>query len=258
MTRILLINPNTSQATTELMVAIAQSAVSDYVGADDARSDHVGSDDVSSDQVGSHHAGSGHVGSNHAEAGCTRVIGATARHGAAMIVDAATLAAAAEEVVELGLRFGRDVSGIIVSAFGDPGLVCLRRKVAVPVVGIAEAAMREAAGNARRFGIATVTPDLVGPIDDRAAALGLGHLYTGIRLTSGDPAALAADPDRLVRALADAVRRCIRDDKAEAVVIGGGPLGDAATVLASCFAVPVIAPIPAAVRRLMALLGNRS
>jgi allantoin racemase len=242
MTRILLINPNTSQATTDMMVAIAQAALSDY-----ARAGYAGSDCAGFD-----YAGSDRVGSDRADC----VIGATARHGPPMIVDAAALTAAAAEVVDLGVRFGRDVSGMIVSAFGDPGLACLRREVAVPVVGIAEAAMLEAAGATRRFGIATVTPDLVVPIDARATALGLGHLYTGIRLTAGDPAALAADPDRLVTALADAVQCCIRDDKAEAVVIGGGPLGAAATVLASRFAVPVIAPIPAAVRRLMALLGR--
>jgi Asp/Glu/hydantoin racemase len=75
-------------------------------------------------------------------------------------------------------------------------------------------------------------------------------MYTGIRLTDGDPRALAAEPDKLTAALGVAVQRCI-DDGAQAVIIGGGPLGQAALALTGRFSVPVIAPIPAAVRLLL-------
>jgi Asp/Glu/hydantoin racemase len=182
MTRILLINPNTSQATTDMMVRIAQSAASNDI----------------------------------------EIIGATAQHGPSMIVDPAALAASAPQVVEIGSGRAKDVSGIIISAFGDPGIGDLRRAVSVPVVGIAEAAMLAASANGRRFGVATTTPGLVASIDARAAELGLARLYSGTRLTSGDPLKLAADPDRLVEALRQAVSACIELDKAEAVIIGGG------------------------------------
>jgi len=182
------------------------------------------------------------------------IIGATAERGVPMILDAEALAASSRAVLQMGLRPGRSVAGIIVSAFGDPGVDSLRSRVGVPVVGIAQAAMLEAAGRDRRFGVATVTPGLVGSIDGRAAELRLGHLYTGTRLTPGNPLELATHPDWLVEALGWAVDRCIQDDGAEAVAIGGGPLGDAAAALAPRFSVPVIAPIPAAVRLLMAML----
>ncbi len=214
MTQILLINPNTSQATTDMMVAIARSAAP----------------------------------------GGIEVIGATAERGVPMILDAEALAASSQGVLEMGLRLGRSVAGIIVSAFGDPGVGCLRSRVGIPVVGIAQAAMLEAVGKGRRFGVATVTPGLVGSIDGRAAELGLGHLYTGTRLTPGDPLELTTHPDRLLEALVLAVDRCIREDGAEAVAIGGGPLGDAAAALAPRFSIPVIAPIPAAVRLLIGML----
>jgi Asp/Glu/hydantoin racemase len=122
------------------------------------------------------------------------------------------------------------------------------------VVGIAEAAMLEASDKGRRFGVATTTPKLVASIDARAAELGLAQLYTGTRLTSEDPNKLVADPGRLVEALRQAVSACIALDKAEAVIIGGGPLGNAATALTPMFSIPVIAPIPAAVHRLIELL----
>ena len=218
MKQVLLINPNTSGETTAMMVAIARTCVPDDVA----------------------------------------VIGATATRGPAMITTAAALAAAADEVVEIGIREGGGASGIIVGAFGDPGLAALKRIVSIPAVGICEAAMIEAAAGGRRFGVATVTPDLAEPITERARDLGLAHLFTGIRLTPGDPVALASDPVRLQQCLAEAVATCFDDDRAEAVIIGGGPLGQAATALAQSFRQPVIAPIPSAVRRLLTVLEKPS
>ena len=217
MTRILLINPNTSRATTDRMIAIAQATAPSGVD----------------------------------------VAGVTAQHGVKMIVDPAALAAAGEEVVAMGLAAGAAVAGIVVSAFGDPGMIELRSRLAIPVVGIAEAALQEAAHGGRRFGIATVTPALVAGIDAYVASLGLHPLYTGTRLTSGDPVPLTADPARLLEALTQAVATCVQQDGAEAVVIGGGPLADAATALASRFATPIIAPVPAAIRRMIAMLPDR-
>ena len=207
MTRILLINPNTSEKTTAQMVAIAA-----------------------------------------AEAGGATVTGATAARGPAMILRNAELTAAASEVVALGLARAGEVDGIIVGAFGDPGLAELRAAVCVPVAGIAVASMLAAAEGGRRFGVATTTPALVDAIAQRADQLGLASLYTGIRLTEGDPMVLVADPPRLVEALAAAVRLSVEEDGAEAVVIGGGPLGEAAIALAPRFATPIVAPIPAAIR----------
>jgi len=85
-------------------------------------------------------------------------------------------------------------------------------------------------------------------------ALGLLGLYAGTRLTQGDPRELAAEPQALEDALARAVQRCIDEDGAQAVIIGGGPLGQAALALAPRFGVPVIAPISAAMRQLCARL----
>jgi Asp/Glu/hydantoin racemase len=212
--RILLINPNSSRDTTAMMVRIARASVPDGID----------------------------------------VVGATATRAPAMIVTPQALATAAEEVVEIGWREADNVGGIIVGAFGDPGLATLQQSVSIPVAGICEAAMREAAAGGRRFGVATVTPELAAAIEDRARALGLLPLYAGIRLTSGDPLVLAADPTRLEQALAHAVAECFDRDRAEAVIIGGGPLGQAAAALGRSFARPVVAPVPAAVRRLVAMM----
>lgn len=216
--RILLINPNSNEATTAMMVAIAKSA-----------------------------AGAG-----------LDVVGATATRAPQMIVSAEALDAAAREVEEIALARCGECDGIIVSAFGDPGLAGIKTTLNLPAVGIGESAMREAAENGRRFGVATTTPLLEAKIDALPEALGLRSHYTGTRFADGDPEALMRDPRRLRSALAGAVEACIGHDGAEAVIIGGGPLGEAARELQPMFTVPIIAPIPSAVARIIRLIAARA
>lgn len=181
--------------------------------------------------------------------------GAEASRGPPMIVDPAALAAAAEEVVRIGAAAAGTVDGIVVAAFGDPGLASLRRLVPIPVVGIGEAAINEAAQDGRRFGIATTTPALVPAIAALVEALGCGSGFTGVRVPDAEPLRLAANPAAQDRALAEAATRCIEEDGAESVVIGGGPLSSSAARLRAVFAVPIIEPVPAGLRRLLRKLG---
>lgn len=184
------------------------------------------------------------------------IAGFTATQGPAMILDEAALLASAGEVVRIGLSQAANARAIIVGAFGNPGAEQLRRALAIPVVGIGEAAMLEAAAGGRRFGVATSTAGLADSIAAGAARLGLTALFTGVRLTDGEPLALAADPAGLERALALAVERAVGIDGAQAVAIGGGPFAEAAAALQARLGLPVIAPVPAAVRRVLAELAG--
>jgi Asp/Glu/hydantoin racemase len=180
--------------------------------------------------------------------------GMTAQFGEPLITDEAQLALAATAVVALAPRLGPDLAGVIVSAFGDPGASDLRSLIDVPVVGIGEAALREAAGGARRFCVATTTFALANSIDRRVAQLGLDANYTGVVLTQGDAVAVTSDPARLETELASAIEGAIRRLGIEAVVIGGGPLSEAAKLMQVRFPIAVIEPIAAAVRELLRLI----
>ena len=205
--RLLLVNPNTNAATTALMVRIAQGA---------------------------------------APAGVT-IEGATAASGAPLILDPAMLATAAQAVQALvAVTDLTPFAGVIVAAFGDPGLAATRALTALPVTGIAEAAMAEAAEHGR-FAIVTTTPLLAGAIGDRAAAYGHGDAFAGVWLTEGDAGALMAEPGRLEAALEAAIRRAMAEAAPDAVIIGGGPLAAAAAALRPRLPVPIIEPVPAAV-----------
>jgi len=211
---VLLINPNTSHETTAMMHRLARAALPD---AFELRS-------------------------------------VTALHGAPMITTDAELATSVEEVLALGLRHAGAVDAIVIAAFGNPGLALLRAEVRLPVVGIGEAAMREAAREGRRFGVATTTPGLEASIAASVAALGLTACFTGSRIPDADPLALARQPASQDESLARAVQNCISLDRADAVVIGGGPLSGSADRIAPRFGVPVISPVAAAMRDVASLL----
>jgi Asp/Glu/hydantoin racemase len=205
MRTLILINPNTSQRTTDAMLQIAREAAGDWT-----------------------------------------IAGFTAPFGAPLITDEAALEEAARAVESLAPRLGK-TAGVIVAAFGDPGLALLRSNLAMPVTGIAEAGMAEAAAGGRRFAVVTTTPDLVASIARAAAGYGHAGRFAGTYLTPGDPVAVMAEQIRLVEALDAACRRAIRDG-AEAVVIGGGPLAVAARALAGTLDAELVEPLLAAVR----------
>ncbi|WP_239519851.1 aspartate/glutamate racemase family protein, partial [Stenotrophomonas maltophilia] len=73
----------------------------------------------------------------------------------------------------------KGLNGVIVSAFGAPALQNLRQHMTVPVTGIAEAGMAEAAAGGRRFAVVTTTPNLVTSIAGLAERYGHGPAFLG-------------------------------------------------------------------------------
>jgi Asp/Glu/hydantoin racemase len=174
------------------------------------------------------------------------ITGFTAAFGEPLITDEGSLATSARAVLALApMLAGFD--GVVIAAFGDPALAELRRRLEIPVTGIAEAGMGEAAMGGRPFAVATTTPRLAASIGRAAETHGFGPLFRGTFVTPGDPATVMADPQGLVAALEAACRAAIAAGAA-AVVIGGGPLAVAARALAGRIGIALIEPVPAAVR----------
>ena len=207
-TRFALINPNTNAAATSAMVEIAREAAG-------------------------------------AEA---EIEGFSAPFGASLITTPAALAEAAKAVLSLAGSLRGRFDGVLVSAFGDPALEALRALMDCPATGIAEAGMAAAGADGRPFAVVTTTPHLADSIADLALRYGHEKSYRGIRLTEGDPAIVHADTDRLLAALEAACLKAIAELGAEAIVIGGGPLARAARHLKTRFSVPIIEPVPEAVK----------
>lgn len=211
---LVLLNPNTSKATTAAMLKLAREE-----------------------------AGPG-----------MHVEGLTAPFGASLIADPSALAVAADAVLDLFVHIVRlHPAGVVIGAFGDPGLQQLSARLGCPVVGIAQAGMAEAAHGDRRFSVVTTTPDLAGSIMGLADRYGWGRQCLGVRLTQGDPRVLMADANALRSALLLACEEAVQIDGAQAVVIGGGPLAVIAREISHRVAVPLVEPVPAAVRLVLRL-----
>lgn len=98
-----------------------------------------------------------------------------------------------------------------------------------------------------RFGVVTTMRDLCPRIEALALQHGHAERLVSVRVTSGDPSALVADGAALVDALADAGAAAACEDGAEVIIVGGGPLAGTVPSLARRLGVPVISPVAAAV-----------
>ena len=206
---IALLNPNTSEASTAIMLASARRAL---------------------------------------PPGAT-VSGHTATRGHALIADTAALQETSALMVPFALAVARaGADALVISAFGDPGLAAIRQRVAIPVAGLAEAGIAEAAQGGRRFSIVTVTPALQDSLAQAARQHGQAGQLASIRFTQGAVGDAMQGPQALEDALLDACRLAVQADGAQAIVIGGGPLAQAAAGISARLDVPVIDPVAAAVR----------
>ena len=214
MKRIVLVNPNTSVASTALMLAVAR---------------------------------------EHLATGCS-LEGATAPSGPALIVNPEQLRTARDVVAGMAISLTQHADGVIVSGFGDPGVEELNKNLSVPVIGIAEAAMHEAASDGGSFSVVTTTPALLFAISAFAVKLGLGCQLASVHTTKGAPEDVMSDSELLVDELERIARIAIIEHGAETIIVGGGPLAAAARTLRERLSVRVVEPIPAAMRRMTAVL----
>lgn len=194
-----------------------------------------------------------------------RITGKTAPFGMPMIVEPASLAQGADAVVAMLdelLAQNVPVHGIIISAFGDPGLARVRdnpviRGQNIPVCGIGEASFLEAGADGRRFAVVTTTPALEDAIALAVAASGMDRQFIGSFFTKADPFSAVGNPDRLVALLAEAALTA-KKAGADAVIVGGGPLVKAASALAASEDLAIIEPVPAAARLMVKRIAART
>ena len=210
--RILIVNPNTSNATNERMWAIAAPLV--------------GSSDL------------------------IEVVSAPS--GVELIETVAQSVATVPAVFSVVEERHLEVDAIIIAAFSDPGLAEARAVAACPVFGISEAAMRTAAGMADRFAIITLGNELGEAIKANAAVYGMAERLAGVRVLPWTVAEVSADPPAHQKAFADACRAAVDDDGAGVVIIGGGPLSGIADAIAAQLPVPVLDGVRCAVQMALA------
>lgn len=216
--RIMVINPNTSDAITAAIVAAARMAA------------------PHADVVGTHPSrGVASVESHTEEAWAT--IGVL-------------------EQIEVAEASATRPDAYVIACFGDTGVMAAREAASVPVVGMTEAALFTAVTLAHRFAIVTMPPRTVAQSDRVVEALGLAHRCS-VRAVDVAVAELEDGSAHLLDAFADEARRAILEDGAEAIILGCAGLADLVEPLAAELGVPVIDGVAAGVAFASGIVAQR-
>lgn len=152
------------------------------------------------------------------------------------------------------------IAGHVIACFDDTGLDAARSLLDAPVVGIGEAGCHLAALLAVRFSVITTLARSVAAIEHNLLKYGLASRCARVR--AAEVAVLELeDPASDARARISAeIAAALREDRAEAIVLGCAGMTDLAADLAREHGVPVIDGVAAAVKLVesLAALGLRT
>jgi Asp/Glu/hydantoin racemase len=176
----------------------------------------------------------------------------TAAFGAPYVSTEAAYAVAGHAALDCLQRHAKGCDAVLLACFGDPGLFALREASAVPVLGMAEACMAEAAKHGR-FSIVTGGPAWKPMLERLAAALGFGDSLARVRALPRSAPELAADPALLI----EQARSAAHEDGARSVIIGGAALAGVVARIADRVEVPLIDSVACSARA-VANLCSRS
>jgi allantoin racemase len=210
--RLLLINPNTTEAVTQRLMHVLASHLPNSV---------------------------------HLEA-------VTARFGASYIACEASHAVASHATLDAWAQYLSEHTapdGVLIACFGDPGLFALRQSSACPVTGLAEAAFIEAAAHGE-FAIVTGGQRWKPMLERLAQNLGYHERLRHLEILMPTGAQLLADPIMALESLAQACQTAQKAG-AKAIIIGGAGLAGYAAQLQSRCDVPLIDSALAGMRVLL-------
>lgn len=161
---------------------------------------------------------------------------------------------AAVAMLEVIRERARDYDGVVVACYGDPGLFAAREISPVPVVGIAEASMLTACTVAHRFSIVTVLPRVRPMLEDMVRLHGLESRCASIRTTPLTVLDCERDPTAAEREIVTASRAAVAEDGAEAICLGCAGMGPLDKAVQAQVGVPVLDGVACAVKLVEGLL----
>ncbi|MHA3019379.1 aspartate/glutamate racemase family protein [Mycobacterium sp. BMJ-28] len=151
------------------------------------------------------------------------------------------------------------VDGYVIACFGDPGLDAAREVAGGPVVGIAEAAMQTASHLGRGFSVVTTLARTMGRAADLAEHYGMQRFCRGIHACEIAVLDLETDPDAR-KIITEACREALETDDSDAIVLGCAGMADMCAAISADLGVPVVDGVSAATLTVQSLvtLGLRT
>jgi allantoin racemase len=147
------------------------------------------------------------------------------------------------------------VAGHVIACFDDTGLEAARAVAAAPVVGIGEAAFHLASLIAGKFAVVTTLARSIPAIEHNLVRYGLMTRCARVRAADVAVLGLEEPGSDARRLISREIVHAIRDDRAEAIVLGCAGMADLAADLSAAHGVPVIDGVAAAVKLVEALAG---
>jgi allantoin racemase len=151
----------------------------------------------------------------------TEVLAVTSTFGASIIGSRAEIAIAEHAALDLMARHGSGMDAVVIGVSFDVGLRAGRELLAVPVVGMTEAACLVACTLGGRFGIVTYGERSAAIFREMVAGYGLAGRLAGVHGLDATPADMLADPQALHAQIAEAANGLVERDGAEVVVLAG-------------------------------------
>ncbi len=146
---------------------------------------------------------------------------------------------------------------VVLACFGDPGLAALKEASAVPVVGMAEASILQASAIGKKFSIVTGGERWKPMLEEFVAAHGLASRLASVRTVAPTGADIARNPKAAMALLAKGCQACVREDGADVVILGGAGLAGLAAKLKPQVDVPLLDGVACAVSMAEALARQK-
>ena len=185
----------------------------------------------------------------------TDIVAVTAAFGTQYVATRVEAAIAAHAVLDALAKHAEGCDAAIVSAFGDPGLAAAREFAEIPVVGIEESAILTAWMLGRRYSIVCLTPRLRTWYIECAQEHGLAGRLASVRALDVPIPDITQAKQQLQDRLVEECRLAIEQDEAEVIIFGGGPIAGLAREVADDIPVPTLDGVSCAVRMAEALVG---
>ena len=153
-----------------------------------------------------------------------------------------------------GEHLGR-YDALVVAAFGDPGLAALREVLPCPVTGLTEAALASAGLLGKRFSIVAISQRIRAWYRETVQANGLEGRLASIRGLDEPLADIGNVQGNQGERLVQLAERCVAEDGADVIVLAGAPLAGLARALRGRLPVPVVDGVSSAVRHAETLVA---
>jgi Asp/Glu/hydantoin racemase len=145
---------------------------------------------------------------------------------------------------------------VVLACFGDPGLAALKEVSGVPVVGMADASILQACAVGRRFSIVTGGARWKPMLEEFVASHGLASRLASVRTVAPTGADIARNPKAALALLAKGCNDCAEKDGADVVILGGAGLAGLAARLKAKVTIPILDGVACAISMAEALAAQ--